>query len=104
MAQARRVEAKVDIAAWLRSLGLEQYEPAFHENAVDAGLLPRLTSEDLKDIGVISVGHRRRMLDAIAVLQSEAAGARQGLHCRSRAGNNDGGAWRRAAAADHHVC
>ena len=67
----------MDIAAWLRSLGLEQYEPAFHENAVDAGLLPRLTSEDLKDIGVISVGHRRRMLDAIAVLQSEAAGARQ---------------------------
>jgi hypothetical protein len=38
----------VDIAAWLRSLGLEQYEPAFRENDVDAGVLPRLTSEDLK--------------------------------------------------------
>ena len=49
---------KVDIAAWLRSLGLEQYEPAFRENAVDVGLLPRLTSEELKDIGVTSVGHR----------------------------------------------
>ena len=62
----------MDIAAWLRSLGLEQYEPAFRENDVDAGLLPRLTSEDLKDIGVTSVGHRRRLLDAIAVLQGEA--------------------------------
>ena len=61
----------MDIAAWLRSLGLEQYEPAFRENNVDAGVLPRLTSEDLKDIGVTSVGHRRRMLDAIAVLQEE---------------------------------
>lgn len=48
----------MDIAAWLRSLGLEQYEPAFRENAVDVGLLPRLTSEELKDIGVTSVGHR----------------------------------------------
>jgi class 3 adenylate cyclase len=61
----------MDITAWLRSLGLEQYEPAFRENDVDAGVLPRLTSEDLKDIGVTSVGHRRRMLDAIAVLQEE---------------------------------
>jgi class 3 adenylate cyclase len=67
----------MDIAAWLRSLGLEQYEPAFRENDVDAGVLPRLTSEDLKDIGVTSVGHRRRMLDAIAVLQGEADDKRQ---------------------------
>jgi class 3 adenylate cyclase len=67
----------VDIAAWLRSLGLEQYEPAFRGNDVDAGLLPRLTSEDLKDIGVTSVGHRRRLLEAIAVLRDEPDGGRQ---------------------------
>ena len=67
----------MDIAAWLRSLGLEQYEPAFRGNDVDAGLLPRLTSEDLKDIGVTSVGHRRRLLEAIAVLRDEPDGGRQ---------------------------
>ncbi len=67
----------MDIAAWLRSLGLEQYEPAFRDNDVDAGLLPRLTSEDLKDIGVTSVGHRRRLLEAIAVLRDEPDGGRQ---------------------------
>ena len=67
----------MDIAAWLRSLGLEQYEPAFRENAVDIGLLPRLTSEDLKDIGVTSFGHRRRLLDAIAVLRNDSAAASQ---------------------------
>ena len=59
----------MDIAAWLRSLGLERYEPAFRENDVDAGLLPRLTGEDLKELGVASVGHRRRLLDAIAALR-----------------------------------
>ena len=67
----------MDLAAWLRSLGLEQYEPAFRENDVDAGLLPKLTSEDLKDIGVTSVGHRRRLLEAVAVLRDDPDGGRQ---------------------------
>jgi class 3 adenylate cyclase len=62
----------VDIAAWLRDLGLDQYEPAFRENDVDAQVLPRLTGEDLISIGVTSVGHRRRLLDAIAALAGEA--------------------------------
>src|SRR5439155_13756176 len=59
----------MDIAAWLRSLGLEQYEPAFRDNRVDAEILPRLTGEDLKDIGITAVGDRRKLLDAIAVLR-----------------------------------
>ena len=58
----------MDIAAWLRSLGLEQYEPAFRANEINEGVLPSLTSEDLREIGVVPIGHRRRLLDAIAAL------------------------------------
>jgi len=58
----------MDIAAWLRSLGLEQYEPAFRANEVDADVLPSLTAEDLTELGVSLVGHRRRLLTAIAAL------------------------------------
>jgi class 3 adenylate cyclase len=58
-----------DVAAWLRGLGLGQYEAAFGENDVDAAVLPSLTAEDLKEIGVASVGHRRRLLDALAALR-----------------------------------
>jgi hypothetical protein len=52
------------VAAWLRGLGLGEYEAAFRRNRVDAALLPTLTAEDLKDIGVAAVGDRRRLLDA----------------------------------------
>jgi class 3 adenylate cyclase len=62
------VEATVDVAAWLKNLGLGQYEAAFRDNAIDGDLLPSLTAEDLKDLGVTIVGHRRRLLDAIAAL------------------------------------
>jgi class 3 adenylate cyclase len=58
----------MDIAAWLRELGLERYEEAFRANDIDAKVLPELTAEDLKDIGVTSVGHRRTLLAAIAAL------------------------------------
>ena len=58
----------MDIAASLRGLGLEQYAPAFRDNAIDGAVLSRLTSDDLKDIGVAQVGHRRKLLDAIAAL------------------------------------
>ena len=58
----------MDIADWLRSLGLEQYEPAFRDNAIDGSVLPRLIRDDLADIGVTQVGHRRKLLDAIAAL------------------------------------
>ena len=61
----------MDVGAWLRGLGLGQYEPAFRDNEVDAGVLPRLTAEDLKDLGVTLVGHRRRLLDAIDALRAD---------------------------------
>jgi class 3 adenylate cyclase len=60
----------MDVAKWLRGLGLEQYEPAFRANSIGAAVLTSLTAEDLKDLGVTSVGHRRRLLGAIAVLRS----------------------------------
>src|SRR6267378_647519 len=60
----------MDVGKWLRSLGLEQYEPAFGANEIDERVLPSLTAEDLKDLGVSLVGHRRRLLDAIAALGS----------------------------------
>jgi class 3 adenylate cyclase/tetratricopeptide (TPR) repeat protein len=62
----------MDIEGWLRSLGLERYEAAFRENEIDDTILPRLTAEDLKDVGVGPVGHRRKLLDAIAALRVDA--------------------------------
>jgi class 3 adenylate cyclase len=59
---------RMDVAAWLQDLGLERYVPAFRENEIDERVLPSLTAEDLKDLGVTLVGHRRRLLDAIAAL------------------------------------
>ncbi len=61
----------MDVGGWLRSLGLEQYEAAFRENRIDDAVLPRLTAEDLKDLGVGFVGDRRKLLDAIATLRAE---------------------------------
>jgi class 3 adenylate cyclase len=60
----------MDVGAWLRNLGLEQYEAALRDNSVDADVLPRLTGEDLKELGIASVGHRRKLLDAISELRS----------------------------------
>ncbi|MFL5289830.1 MAG: AAA family ATPase [Rhodopila sp.] len=63
----------MDVGEWLKSLGLEQYEAAFRENDVDAEMLPTLTDEELKNIGVRSLRHRRRLLEAIANLQGDGA-------------------------------
>jgi hypothetical protein len=52
-----------------RELGLERHEPAFRENRIDGDLFPKLTAEDLKDLGVSVVGDRRRLLDAIETLR-----------------------------------
>jgi class 3 adenylate cyclase/predicted ATPase len=65
----------MDVVAWLRGLGLEQYAPAFRDNDVDGEVLPALTSEDLISIGVTSVGHRRKLLAAIASLGAVLPGA-----------------------------
>src|SRR6202171_4928203 len=62
----------MDLRGWLRSLGLERYEAAFRENEIDETVLPSLTAEDLKDLGVGIVGHRRKLLDAIAALRTDA--------------------------------
>jgi class 3 adenylate cyclase/predicted ATPase len=61
----------MDVTAWLRVLGLEQYAPAFRDNDVDGEVLPELTADDLISIGVTSVGHRRKLLAAIAGLGAE---------------------------------
>ena len=61
----------MDIRAWLRGLGLERYLQAFRENAIDEATLPKLTAEDLRDLGVTAIGHRRILLDAIAALRAE---------------------------------
>src|SRR3954467_903645 len=63
-----KVRESLDVGAWLRGLGLGQYEPAFRDNEAAADVLPRLTADDLKEIGVAAVGHRRKLLDAIARL------------------------------------
>jgi class 3 adenylate cyclase len=63
----------VDVARWLRNLGLERYETAFRENDVSAEVLCDLTAEDLEGLGVATIGHRRRLLVAIAKLQDDAA-------------------------------
>ena len=65
----------MDVAAWLESLGLGQYARAFADNGVDAEVLPRLTAEDLREIGVLAVGHRRKLVEAIAALQARGTSA-----------------------------
>ena len=63
----------MDVGGWLRSLGLERYEAGFRENDIDETILPNLTHETLKDLGVTSVGHRLKLLDAIAALRGNAS-------------------------------
>src|SRR3954452_15153617 len=58
----------MDVGGWLRDLGLGQYEQACGDNDIDAGLLPTLTADDLREIGVVSLGHRKRLLAAIVAL------------------------------------
>src|SRR5690242_15967834 len=64
----RRRAISMNVAEWLRGLGLEQYAPSFRANDIDGEVLRRLTGEDLRQLGVTSIGHRRRLLDAIAAL------------------------------------
>src|SRR5215469_2732945 len=62
---------RMDIEAWLQGLGLERYAPAFRDNEIDWEVLPKVTSEDLKEMGVVAIGHRRKLLAAIAALSAE---------------------------------
>jgi class 3 adenylate cyclase len=63
----------IDVAEWLRGLGLAQYASAFADNDIDGAVLPDLTAEDLAALGIASIGHRRRMLSAIATLRQKTA-------------------------------
>src|SRR5215469_12608365 len=63
----------MDIVVWLRSLGLGKYEAIFRENDIDEAVLPSLTHENLKELGVASFGHRVKLLDAIAALRNDAS-------------------------------
>ena len=64
----------MDVVLWLRRLGLGKYEAIFRENDIDETVLPSLTAEDLKELGMASLGHRRKLLDAIAALRGDASG------------------------------
>src|SRR5262245_56984427 len=64
----------MDVLAWLRGLGLGKYEAVFRENDIDETVLPRLTHENLRELGVASFGHRVKRLDAIAALRSGTSG------------------------------
>src|SRR5215813_12083681 len=83
MTRPRKRTAEMDLTHWLEGLGLEQYQHAFREGDVDAAVLPELTADDLTALGVTSIGHRRKLLAAIADLRPapraapdlEAAGA-----------------------------
>ena len=63
------------IADWLKKLGLPEYAERFAENGIDVSVLPHLTDQDLKDMGVL-LGHRRRMLAAIGELSGKPAAGR----------------------------
>ena len=87
----------MDIGGWLRCLGLDEYETAFRENKVDAAVLPKLTAEDLKDLGVAAVGDRRKLLEAIQGLGSATKSGAPSVEAASTtaASNKDTAAERR---------
>ena len=63
----------MNVADWLRQIGLEQYVQLFAEHDISAEVLPHLTADDLKDLGIAQVGHRRRLLVAVEALRGAAA-------------------------------
>ena len=71
----------MNVGAWLTSLGLERHAAAFEENGVDAVLLPDLTNEDLKDLGVTRLAERKQLLKAIAALSDTTGETMSGGKC-----------------------
>jgi class 3 adenylate cyclase/tetratricopeptide (TPR) repeat protein len=63
----------VRVADWLDGLGLGQYARAFEENAIGADMLAELNADDLRELGVVKLGHRKRILAAIAELKTAGA-------------------------------
>ena len=64
----------MDISIWLRRQGLERFAQAFRDSEIDGDVLPRLTDDHLKEIGV-PLGPRMKMLQAISRLPARIAGA-----------------------------
>jgi class 3 adenylate cyclase/predicted ATPase len=80
-----------DLGSWLRNLGLGEYEAAFLDNDIDGEILPELTADDLIGLGIASIGHRRKLLAAIASLrdappQAEVASQPVGPNAAARVG------------------
>jgi class 3 adenylate cyclase len=67
----------MDVGDWLRSLGLSQFEDVFRDNGVDGAVLPKLTADDLKEMGIAGVGHRRKIIAAIEELNASSAATAQ---------------------------
>ena len=89
----------IDVADWLSGLGLGQYAPAFAANDIDGEVLPELTADDLTGLGITSIGHRRKLLAAIAALRSGAPNPSPRPRPPHRCGRRRG----RAAPADGDV-
>jgi hypothetical protein len=93
-------ETSMDVGVWLRSLGLGQYEATFRDNEIDGAVLPRLTVDDLKELGVAVVGHRRKIMSAIEELNADAVARADAMkptqaHAPPSFGPSSGGAERR---------
>src|SRR5262245_37818894 len=86
----------MDVGGWLRDLGLERYEPAFIENAIDSDVLPELTEGDLKKLG-IPLGDRKRLIRAIRAM---AAGSPKAFVASAAVGGDARTAQPRVAAAE----
>jgi hypothetical protein len=71
-AAEHRSSAMQQIAGWLDNLGMSEYAERFAENKIDVSVLPHLTDQDLKDIGV-ALGHRRKMLAVISEVAAATA-------------------------------
>ena len=97
---------EADIGRWLEGLGLGQYEASFRANAIDAATLPHLTADDLKELGVTAVGHRRRLLDALAglVAPQSAASPKEPAEPKPPAGLGPPGEWRQVAVLFADLC
>jgi len=87
----------MDIGDWLRTLGLDQYEAIFRQNDIDTELLPTLGADDLRELGITSLGHRKRLLAAIAALadRPSVAATSENLHHESPTGSASTSAERR---------
>ena len=73
----------IDVADWLSGLGLGQYAPAFTANDIDGEVLLELTADDLTGLGIVSIGHRRKLLAAIAASSLRRRSPRSGRRCHS---------------------